>query len=113
MTDVTPVPAGTSTVVQDPKQCEMGDSAVETMQTAEKQHVCGLGDNHDGLHGSPLKHLRANLGNVFENEPAGQGSDGHTSVLLPLIENIPGSTRKILFFIVVNFLYFAEFMLRR
>ena len=68
MTDVTPVPARTSTVVQDPKQCEMGDSAVETTQTAEKQQVCGPGDS--GLHCSPLKHLRANLGNVFENEPA-------------------------------------------
>ena len=58
MTDVTPVPAGTSTVVQDhdPKQSEMGDSAVETMQTAAenlKQPVCGSGDN--GLHGSPLR----------------------------------------------------------
>ena len=111
MTDVTPVPAGTSTVVQDPKQCEMGDLAAETMQTAEKQQVCGPSDN--GLHGSPLKHLLANLGNVFENEPAGQGSDGHTSVPLPLIENIPGSTRKILLFMVVDFQYFAEFMLCR
>ena len=97
MTDVTPVPAGKSTVVQEhePKQSEMGDSAVETMQTAEKQQVCGPQADDNGLHGSPLKHLRANLGIVFEKEPAGQGSDGKTSVLLPLIENIPGSTRKI------------------
>ena len=97
MTDVTPVPAGTSTVVQDhdSKQCEMSDSAVETMQTAEKQQVCGPQADDNGLHDSPLKHVRANLGIVFEKEPAGQGSDGKTSVLLPLIENIPGSTRKI------------------
>ena len=98
MTDVTPVPQGTSTVVQVLKQNQMRDSVVETMQTPVKQ-LGGSGDN--GLHcSSPiatLRHLQANLANFFENEPAAQGSDGHTSAPLHLIGNITGSTPTIIF----------------